>query len=126
MKVYTSYFGNARKFPRTMAQVAICAKLPSYFSGPQYKPIAPTYEILTKYKQDGDQKSYVEKYEKDVLSKLNPHEVFDDIVRISGVGGALSLKQDIVLLCYEAPNDFCHRHLVAKWLNENGYNIKEL
>ena len=25
----------------------------------------------------------------------------------------------IALVCYEKPSDFCHRHLVAKWINEN-------
>ena len=42
----------------------------------------------------------------------------------------LSEKQNeyynsIVLICYEKPDDFCHRHLVANWFNENGVNCKE-
>lgn len=35
---------------------------------------------------------------------------------------------NIVLLCYEKPEDFCHRHLVADWLNSSKilpYDIKE-
>ena len=28
--------------------------------------------------------------------------------------------------CYEKPSDFCHRHLVADWLNKNGVECKEL
>ena len=32
---------------------------------------------------------------------------------------------DIALLCYEKPDDFCHRHLVADWLNKNGYKCEE-
>jgi uncharacterized protein (DUF488 family) len=32
---------------------------------------------------------------------------------------------DIALICYEKPSDFCHRHLVSKWLNENGYDCIE-
>ena len=34
-------------------------------------------------------------------------------------------NKDIALVCYEKPSDFCHRHLVAKWLKENGYNVEE-
>ena len=30
--------------------------------------------------------------------------------------------QDVVLLCYEPPEEFCHRHILAKYLNEN-YNL---
>jgi uncharacterized protein (DUF488 family) len=31
-----------------------------------------------------------------------------------------------VLLCYEAPNQFCHRHLVAAWLRKHGITVEEL
>lgn len=33
--------------------------------------------------------------------------------------------KDICLICYEKPNDFCHRHLVADWFRENGYEAVE-
>ena len=32
---------------------------------------------------------------------------------------------DIVLLCYEKPDEFCHRHLVAEWFNRNGIYVVE-
>ena len=31
----------------------------------------------------------------------------------------------VTLLCYEKPDDFCHRHLVSKWFNEHGYKCEE-
>ena len=38
----------------------------------------------------------------------------------------MSDNRDIALLCFEKPSDFCHRHLVASWLNETMHlNIKE-
>lgn len=37
----------------------------------------------------------------------------------------LDYHPNIVLLCYEKPTDFCHRHLVAQWLIENGFECKE-
>jgi uncharacterized protein (DUF488 family) len=37
----------------------------------------------------------------------------------------LAKDYHIVLLCYEKPDSFCHRHLVAKWFNENGFPIEE-
>ena len=30
----------------------------------------------------------------------------------------------LVLLCYEKPEDFCHRHLFARWIMHNGADIK--
>lgn len=37
------------------------------------------------------------------------------------------INQDfhIALVCYEKPSDFCHRHLVAQWLSQNGFKCKE-
>ena len=32
---------------------------------------------------------------------------------------------DFALVRYESPNKFCHRHLVANWLTENGYASRE-
>jgi SAM-dependent methyltransferase len=37
----------------------------------------------------------------------------------------LNFPYTIALICYEKPSDFCHRHLVADWLNENGIECKE-
>ena len=34
-------------------------------------------------------------------------------------------ENDIALICYEKPSDFCHRHLVAEWLNQNGFKCEE-
>jgi hypothetical protein len=28
-------------------------------------------------------------------------------------------------LCYEKPQDFCHRHLVSDWMRSVGINIEE-
>ena len=35
------------------------------------------------------------------------------------------IGKEICLICYEKPSDFCHRHLVADWLNKNGFECKE-
>ena len=37
----------------------------------------------------------------------------------------MSPTEDIALVCYEKPGDFCHRHLVAKWLTDNGFTCEE-
>ena len=34
--------------------------------------------------------------------------------------------QDIVLLCYEKPGRFCHRHILAEWIKEKtGEEVEE-
>ena len=32
---------------------------------------------------------------------------------------------EIALVCYELPNEFCHRHLIAQWLKQYGYDVEE-
>lgn len=34
-------------------------------------------------------------------------------------------NQHIVLVCYEKPADFCHRHLVADWMKQHGIQMEE-
>ncbi len=47
------------------------------------------------------------------LDTLNVHEVADDLY-------------GKILLCYEKPENFCHRHILAEWLRKNGYKCEEL
>jgi len=61
-----------------------------------------------------DEASYREAYQK-ILDGLDPQEVFED------------LGEDATLLCWEVPGKFCHRRLVAKWLEEHlGVDVPEL
>jgi len=52
--------------------------------------------------EEENNKYYIEQYYQQVLSKLNPEEIYD------------KLKYSI-LLCYEDNTEFCHRHIVAEW-----------
>ena len=53
----------------------------------------------------------------------NLKNIPDDVIPISIIH--LSGGRDIVLVCYEGPSKFCHRHLVAEWLNKYGYDVEE-
>ena len=58
---------------------------------------------------------YVKNYYELVLKNLDPNE----IVKILG--------NDSILLCYEDNNEFCHRHIVAYWLElELGIIVPEI
>ena len=103
----TSYFA---KYKGTIG-VSISAKAPTWWSGREYKKLAPKYWFFMKYKEDGDEEFYTKAYQEEVLDKLDAQEVYNE------------LGSDVVLLCYEKSNTFCHRHLVANWLNEK-LNLK--
>ncbi len=108
----TSYFAKSSKHPNA---VSIAGKAPEWYTGRQYKKLAPTFRIFSKYKNDGDEEYYTEYFYKEVLDKLDPHKVLQE------------LGPHAILLCYETPDKFCHRKLVAKWLfDKTGTIITEL
>jgi uncharacterized protein (DUF488 family) len=51
------------------------------------------------------ERQYTIRYNR-ILEKLNPNKVIKD------------LPDKSILLCWEEPGDFCHRQLVARWLNK--------
>ncbi len=53
------------------------------------------------------------------LAALSPRKVYDDLVALGGV--------DAVLLCHCLPGAFCHRRLVAEWLEAKlGISVPEI
>ena len=97
----TSYFTKYKG----LNAVSIALSKPQWYKCREYKKLAPNWDLLNKYKKDKDEKYYIEHYYKDVLDKLNPQQVYDE------------LGEDAVLLCWEK-SGFCHRFLVAKWLED--------
>ena len=120
--LFTSYFGNLKSLPKNIIPISICGKAPDWYNGLQYKKLAPKYEFFMKWKENHDNDYYVECFNEQVLSKLNPKQVFVDLLEMTPSDITFP---NIALICYEKPNEFCHRHLVAKWLEENGYECKE-
>ena len=115
--IYTTYFAKLRKLPDNIEPISIAIYPIRNWSGKQYKKLAPTAQILSDYKKTGDEIAYTEKYQTR-LSRLDADEVVKEL-------RALAKDKDIALVCYEKPSDFCHRHLVAKWLKAEGYEVEE-
>ena len=121
--IYTSYFAQLRNLPDNIIPISICGKVPDWYKGLQYKKLAPKYDFFMKWKENKDNDYYIKCFNEQVLSKLTATEVVLDFSRLSeeyNTGIA-----DICLICYEKPEDFCHRHLVAEWLRTNGFKCKE-
>lgn len=117
MKIYTSYFGNAKKLQEANVEMVNIARYkPRYFSGFSLLYAAPLSFML---KEDMTEEQYVEHYNNLVLKPLNIEVLLKTLRAIGG-------DKDVALCCYEKPGQFCHRHLLAKWLNEKaGLDIKE-
>ena len=119
--IYTSYFAKLKSLPDNIVPISICGKAPDWYEGLQYKKLAPKYDFFMKWKENHDNDYYIKCYKEQVLNKLNVEDVIFDLVGILNVNEDI----DIALLCYEKPSDFCHRHLLAKWLNKYGFECKE-
>lgn len=117
MKIYTSYFGNHRQLERkNIMMMAVSLSVPTGFKGPRLPELTPTQNILLMKNAPGNYRKY---YRMFILDRLNAQEIVEKIQRI-GQG------RDVALCCYEKPGRFCHRQLIAEWLNKKtGVNIVE-
>jgi uncharacterized protein (DUF488 family) len=98
----TSYFAKSGKDPNA---VSIVAYQPKWYHGRHYEPLAPPWSIVRLYKNgDIDEEEYEFMYRRQILDNLDPKQVMKD------------LGNEAILLCYEPPNEFCHRHITAQWL----------
>ena len=110
--IYTSYFGS-KKWNYGNA-VSIARYSPRWYQGHIYEPLFPTDRILKMYHTGMlTDKGYADMYYEQVLLHLNPNDIYNDL-------------DGKILLCYEKPDDFCHRHLVAQWLRDFDYPVFEL
>lgn len=116
--IYTSYFAKLKSLPEDVVPISICGKAPDWYTGYQYKKLAPKYDFFMKWKETQDNDYYIDCFNKQVLNNLNVDEVLEELYKLSN-------NKDIVLLCYETPDKFCHRHLVADWLNKSGFHCEE-
>ena len=119
--IYTSYFAKLKKLPENVIPISICGKAPAWYTGLQYKKLAPKYGFFMEWKQNHDNDYYIEHFQKEVLNCLKIDDVINEISNLA----KYDQSRHICLICYENPSDFCHRHLVAKWLTENGFPCEE-
>lgn len=121
--IYTSYFAKLKSLPDNIVPISICGKAPDWYKGLQYKKLAPKYDFFIKWKEDHDNDSFIKCFNEQVLDKLNSLSVYADLWYLCDK--TMQTEPDICLICYEKPSDFCHRHLVADWLNKNGCPCEE-
>jgi len=107
----TSSFSKMMRRQKEMGErlVSIALFAPWAYQGRRYPALAPRREMLKM-----DEAAYRVAYQK-ILDNLDPQKVSED------------LGEDAILLCYEPPGKFCHRRLVAEWLEAHlGVTVPEL
>lgn len=110
--IYTSYFGNMRKLPpgRYYSVARYTPNIPGVYGLTQ---LSPPEIMLSRYKHGYLKKrDYIVQF-REMLDKVEIPAFF----RKEG--------SDIFLLCYEKPDDFCHRRIILQWLEDNGIPAEE-
>lgn len=111
MTVYTSYFGISKKFPRDkFIRTAVCYKVPAGIG--IWNNVVPDADLVYGLKRGEITKEY---YEQKYLEMLESRKqwIAENIPYMK------NSEKDIVLLCYEKSDEWCHRHILAKFLNDN-------
>ena len=116
--IYTGYYSKIKEYvdsgltllsiSRTKPEFAkSCIDIPQLF---------PSDKILWDYKKGKiDEMEYTSKY----LDQLNELGV-DRIIKMIQIFG-----DNVVLLCWESPEKFCHRHILADYINKNSGVVVE-
>ncbi|MBR1785294.1 MAG: DUF488 family protein [Bacteroidales bacterium] len=116
MEIYTSYFGNIKRLGTAgIMPIGIARWKPRFYEGVCMYSVAPTRYMLS---DDCEHEEYLELYD-EILRKRGAASIINEI-------NSIAHGRNVALLCYEKPGDFCHRHLLADFLNkELGLNIRE-
>lgn len=111
LKVYTSYFG---KIKQAIHPVSISRYPPKWYAGWTFPSLAPSAQLLSDYKAGRvNEAEYTTIFQAQIRHQHVVKEVVSNLSRFANDDGI------ITLMCYEKPEDFCHRYLVAKWLEED-------
>lgn len=121
INIYTTNYTKASRLSnKHYLKVSISQYRPREFKGMQINSFAPTKELLAEYKNGLSEQEYVTRY-REQINKLSDIYSFFKIMAKQANG------RDILLLCYEKKNAFCHRHILSDIIYERyGYRINEL
>lgn len=109
MKVYTSYFAKTKALrEKGIFPIGIALYPPKWFNGPNIPYLAPLRMMLS---DKITKEEYTVLYLEKVLPKVDLKSLGQTLMDLSN--GA-----DVALLCFENPEDFCHRHLLADYITE--------
>lgn len=109
--IYTSYFAKAKYFDRNkfiLCQISNSA--PLELDG-KLSVLIPDWDTIVSPKKEGliDEDEYRKRY----INQLNSTK--DSVLNVIRL--LKTFNKSIILMCYESPDKFCHRHILADWYN---------
>ena len=110
--IFTSYYANLKNIPQNLKPISISLYKPKDIDIDSIIELAPSKEILSTYKNSKQTNIDRDKYIKDYKNQIKNYD--------------FSKLDNVVLMCYENPFDFCHRHIVAEMIEiQTGNKISE-
>ena len=121
IQIYTTNYTKASRLSeKYYLKVSISYYRPRDFKGMQIKSFAPTKELLEDYKNGLSAEKYEIRYREQINKLIDIYSFFQIMAK-------QAKGRNILLLCYEKKNAFCHRHILSDIIYERyGYRINEL
>ena len=114
-KIYTSHFGNLSKLEKKgIKPISIALFPPKWYDGDALLDLTPDLTIFTGYKENIITEERFKKFYKYKIKQLGKERILKMIEDIAD-------GQDVALICFEAPGGFCHRHILADYLDIEEY-----
>ena len=122
----TSYFDNFIKLDKNKYIAVSIARITPVGFDIKVEEFAPEKSTLFNYKNG---KINEEQYTKEYTEQLD--ELFDDGIMVNTLSRLNNLEKrynkEVVLLCYEGKEKFCHRHILSKYINDKfNLDIREI
>lgn len=118
VKLFTSNFSSMRKLPKNFIPISIAISSPKWYDGRKLDLFMPPWSLVRDYKNGMiDERQYEEIYCNHLSIRENEINKFINYLK--------NTDEILVFLCYEKSTDFCHRHLVSKYLSKYDIIVEE-
>lgn len=122
-KLYTTYIARMKHIPKGMVTAIIMRMPPASILKMEHAihapQLSPKKEVLVAYKESGDWNTFVEKFNDQMYNDEETSAYINLLME--------ALEQnEVCLVCCEKDANQCHRSLIAKYLEELGYESEEI
>ena len=119
--IYTSSYKNCKNSSYQTYSISKDRGQDANYNGPCFLTLAPKESFFRVWRNNQgvideleNNYYYMDEFYNQILKELNPEEIYQ-------------ILDNSILLCYEDSNQFCHRHIVAAWLELSlGVQIDEV
>jgi hypothetical protein len=79
MEIFTTYYANLIHLPLDIVPISIAGRCPDNYHGLEYKKLAPKIGFFMEWKENHDNDFYIRHFSSEVLDKLDPYKVIEEL-----------------------------------------------